>query len=220
MIIERTRGWQVSPRTLQRFFSANGLERARLEGRTCAFGRFEAPECGGLWTADAWDGPALAELGGRHAQLFSIIDDHSRLLPHGAFYPDVGEWWFQQCLKTAVARRGLPRAVYADRGAAFVSAQLNIICGRLSIRLTHSTPGRPQGRGKKERAYRTIAEQFAVEVDLAGITTLAELGRILGCLGRAGLSPPDPPRHRADAARAVAGRAQRPARRPRPQRVG
>jgi putative transposase len=174
-ILWRTRGWRVSARTLQRFFAANGLDRARLEGRHRAFGRFEAPRCGELWTADAWDGPALAELGGRHAQLFSLLDDHSRLLPHAAFYPDVGEWWFQHCLKTAIRRRGVPRVLYVDRGAAFISIQLRLICGRLSVRVTHSAPYRPQGRGKKERAYRTIAEQFAVEVDLHGVATLAEL---------------------------------------------
>ena len=176
-ILARTRGVKVSERTLQRFFAAAGLERARLEGRHRAYGRFEAAACGDLWTADGWDGPALAELKGRHAQLFSLVDDHSRLIPHGAFFADVGEWSFQRCLKAAIARRGIPRTLYIDNGSAFVSTQLKLICARLSIRITHSKPGRPQGRGKKERAYRTIAEQFAVEAAVAGIATLDELNR-------------------------------------------
>lgn len=174
-IIARTRGSEVSARTLQRFFAANGLDRARLEGRHRAYGRFEAAACGDLWTADGWDGPAVAELDGRHAQLFSIIDDRSRLLPHGAFYPDVGEWSFQRCLRIAIGRRGIPRVLYQDNGSAQTSTQLKLICARLGIRLTHSKPGRPQGRGKKERVYRTVAEQFAVEVDVAGVDTLAQL---------------------------------------------
>jgi len=176
-ILATTREVRVSARTLQRFFAAQGLGRARLEGRHRAYGRFEAAACGDLWTADAWDGPALGELGGRHAQLFSILDDRSRLLAHGAFYPDVGEWSFQRCLKAAISRRGIPRTLYIDNGAAFVSAQLKLICARLGIRITHSRPGRPQGRGKKERAYRTIAEQFAVEIAVTGVDTLAELNR-------------------------------------------
>jgi putative transposase len=174
-ILARTRGWQVSPRTLQRYLSAQGLDRARLTGRHRAYGRFEAAACGDLWTADAWDGPALAELAGRHAQLFSILDDHSRLVAHGAFYPDVGEWSFQQCLRTGIGRRGIPRVLYVDNGSAQSSGQLKLICARLGIRITHSKPGRPQGRGKKERLYRTVAEQFAVEVDVAGVDTLAQL---------------------------------------------
>jgi putative transposase len=176
-ILARTRSVTVSTRSLQRFFAANGLDRARLEGRHRAYGRFEAAACGDLWTTDAWDGPALAELGGRHAQLFSILDDHSRLIPHGAFYADVGEWSFQRCLRTAIGRRGLPRTLYADNGSAYVSTQLKLICARLGIRITHSRPGRPQGRGKKERYYRTVAEQFGVEVAVTGVDTLTNLNR-------------------------------------------
>ncbi|MGH3951088.1 MAG: DDE-type integrase/transposase/recombinase [Pseudonocardiaceae bacterium] len=176
-VLARTRAATVGPRTLQRFFAANGLDRARLEGRHRAYGRFEAAACGDLWIADAWDGPALAELGGKHAQLFSLLDDHSRLMPGAAFYPDVGEHSFQRCLRKAIARRGIPRVLYIDNGAAFASGQLKLICARLGIRITHSRPYRPQGRGKKERAYRTIAEQFAVEAAVADITTLEQLNR-------------------------------------------
>jgi len=176
-ILAATRGMQVSARTLQRFFAGAGLDRARLEGRHRAYGRFEAAACGDLWTADGWDGPAVGELAGRHAQLFSILDDHSRLIVHGTFYADVGEWSFQRCLKAAIGRRGIPRTLYIDNGAAFISAQLKLICARLGIRITHSKPGRPQGRGKKERHYRTVAEQFAVEVAVAGVDTLEALNR-------------------------------------------
>ena len=176
-VIARTQGVTVGPRTLQRFFAANGLERARLEGRHRAYGRFEAAACGDLWIADAWDGPPVGELGGRHAQLFSVIDDHSRLVCHGAFYADVSERSFQHCLRTAIARRGLPRRLYVDNGSAFVSGQLKLICARLAVALVHSRPYLPQGRGKKERFYRTVAEQFAVEIDTAGVATLADLNR-------------------------------------------
>ena len=176
-ILERTRDVEVSARTLQRVLAARGLDRARLEGRHRAFGRFEADACGQLWTADGWDGPPLAELGGRHAQLFSFLDDHSRLICHGQFYRDVGEWSFQRCLREAIIRRGLPRAIYLDNGAAQVSIQLKLICARLGIMIIHSRPYRPQGRGKKERHYRTVAEQFAVEVEVAGVATLEQLNR-------------------------------------------
>jgi len=178
-IIARTRDVEVSARTLQRIFVDRGLERARLEGRHRAFGRFEAVACGELWTADGWDGPALAELHGRHAQLFSFLDDHSRLIAHGAFYPDVGEWSFQRCLREAIIRRGLPKVLYIDNGAAQTSLQLKLICARLGIRIIHSKPYRPQGRGKKERHYRTVAEQFGLEVGIAGVQTLEQLNRYL-----------------------------------------
>ncbi|HPZ96181.1 MAG TPA: integrase core domain-containing protein [Mycobacterium sp.] len=51
----------------------------------------------------------------------------------------------------------------------------------LDIRLVHSKPGKPQGRGKIERWNRTVREQFLVEIDTggqAGIESLAELNRL------------------------------------------
>jgi hypothetical protein len=76
-----------------------------------------------------------------------------------------------------------------DNGSAFVDAWLTRACAKLGIRLTHSTPGRPQGRGKIERFFRTVNEQFLVEVadttaaDLAGqgvsqAQALLELNRL------------------------------------------
>lgn len=98
-----TRGGGGFARTLQCIFAERDLDRARLEGRHRAFGRFEADACGELWTADGWDGPVVDELGGRHAQLFSFLDDRSRLIAHGAFYAHVCEWSFQRCLREALS---------------------------------------------------------------------------------------------------------------------
>ena len=51
----------------------------------------------------------------------------------------------------------------------------------LGIKLVHSQPGRPEGRGKIERFFRTVREQFLVEITAevaAAITSLAELNRL------------------------------------------
>jgi putative transposase len=79
-------------------------------------------------------------------------------------------------LHPALAARGVPRAVYVDNGAAFVDTWLRRACATLNIRLVHSAPRRPQGRGKIERFFRTVREQFLVEADalLTGVTDPAE----------------------------------------------
>jgi putative transposase len=71
----------------------------------------------------------------------------------------------------------VPESVYVDNGSAFVDSWLLRACARLGIKLTHSTPGRPQGRGKIERFFRTVREQFLVEIDEDAITDLAQLNR-------------------------------------------
>ncbi len=65
-------------------------------------------------------------------------------------------------LRPALASRGVPDRIYVDNGSAFVDAWLLRACAVLGIKLTHSTPGRPQGRGKIERLFRTDREQFLV----------------------------------------------------------
>ena len=54
-------------------------------------------------------------------------------------------------LQPALAARGVPASVYVDNGSAYVDSWLLRACGKLGIRLIHSTPHRPQGRGKIER---------------------------------------------------------------------
>ena len=55
--------------------------------------------------------------------------------------------------------------VYVDNGSAFVSSQLLRACASLGVRLVHSRPGRPQGRGKIERVFETVRIQFLVEIE-------------------------------------------------------
>lgn len=83
--------------------------------------------------------------------------------------------------RPALASRGVPESVYVDNGSAFVDAWLLRACASLAIKLTHSRPGRPQGRGKIERFFRTVRDQFLVELDEEGagrIESLGELNRL------------------------------------------
>ena len=82
-------------------------------------------------------------------------------------------------LRPALAARGVPEAIYVDNGSAFVDAALKRAAARLGIKITHSAPGRPQGRGKIERFFGIVRQEFLVEIgDGAGITDLAELNRL------------------------------------------
>jgi putative transposase len=81
--------------------------------------------------------------------------------------------------RPALQRRGIPQAVYLDNGSAFVDAWLLRGCAVLGIKLIHSRPGKPEGRGKIERFFRTVRDQFLVEIgDGAAITDLAEMNRL------------------------------------------
>ena len=66
----------------------------------------------------------------------------------------------------------------------FIDSGLRRACAVIGMKLTHSAPGRPAGRGKIERFFRTVRDQFLVEIacgaDGVGtrVATLAELNRL------------------------------------------
>lgn len=165
-----------SARTLQRHFARLELH-TRPDGRPPrSFGRFEAQAANDRWTGDALHGPAV---GGRKTYLFAFIDDHSRAL--------VGYRWghsedtvrLEAALRAGLAARGIPKVVYVDNGSAFVSSQLLRALASLGITLTHSKPGQPAGRGKIERFFRTVREQFLVELGVnSSIGDLAQLNEM------------------------------------------
>jgi putative transposase len=66
----------------------------------------------------------------------------------------------------------------ADNGSAFVDAALKRAAAKLGIKITHSTPGRPQGRGKIERFFATVRGQFLVETDHDQLPDLETLNRL------------------------------------------
>jgi putative transposase len=151
----------------QRLFARLELN-TRPDGRPPrSFGRFEAEAPNDRWTGDALHGPVVA---GRKTYLFAFIDDHSRAL--------VGYRWghsedtvrLEAALRAALAARGVPKVVYVDNGSAFVSGQLLRALASLGIALTHSKPGQPAGRGKIERLFRTVREQFLVELGVDGVS--------------------------------------------------
>ncbi len=60
-----------------------------------------------------------------------------------------------------------------------MDAALKRAAARLGIKITHSAPGRPQGRGKIERFFGLVRQEFLVEIgDGSSITGLAQLNKL------------------------------------------
>jgi putative transposase len=180
-ILRTQLGWAPDERTLQRNFHRLGLT-AATTGCAPVFGRFEAEHPNDLWTGDALHGLCIQL---RKTYLFAFLDDHSRLLPGYRWGYAEDTVRLAAALRPALASRGVPGAVYVDRGAAFIDAWLLRACAKLGIRLVHSAPYRPEGRGKIERFFRTVREQFLVEItgepDVVGrhhVTDPAELNSL------------------------------------------
>jgi putative transposase len=113
--------------------------------------------------------------GSRRAHLFLLVDDFSRILVHCRWVPDQNTRAGQEVLRAAIQRRGLPEQLSVDNGAPYANAALERSCAVLGIRLIHSRPYQPQGRGKQERLGRYIRERFLLEAEAQGISSFQEL---------------------------------------------
>jgi len=152
-------GTILCPSTAYRILKSQGLTRAgaaKVDRR-----RFEAEFPNDIWQSDVMHGPQVMVEGKmRKAYLIAVLDDHSRLLPHARFYlSERLESWLD-AFRQALLRRGLPRRLYVDNGAAYRTKHLEHICASLGITLTHTPPYTPQGRGKIERFFRTVRTSF------------------------------------------------------------
>jgi putative transposase len=164
-------------RTLQTHFARHGLN-VRADGRSPGrvYGRFEAAVRNELWTGDGLHGPILAGTTARRAVLLAFIDDHSRLLVGWRWGTGEDVFRLEAAFRVGLSARGIPDGVLVDRGSAFVSNQLLRACAVLGVKLIHASPRAAATKGKIERFFRTVRDQFLVEID-DGIE-LAELNRL------------------------------------------
>ena len=173
-------GIKPSRATLYRFAAANQLHRSPSKPpvtRSFAFTDF-----GQLWVADFMHGPKLRC--GKHfknAILHTIIDDATRYVVSARFYfKETVEVLITEMM-IATRRYGICQRFYTDNGPCYASAHLKIVCARLGIHLVHTPPYRPQGRGKIERFFKTVRNQFLSDSHSGGIDRLnADLQQYLG----------------------------------------
>lgn len=124
---------------------------------------FEAMVPNEIWQSDVMYGPMVrVENGvrGRQSYLIAILDDHSRMIMHAEFYLSERRESFLDCLRQAILTRGLPQKLYIDNGSCFRALHLDQVTAQLGIAIKHSRPYTPQGRGKIERWFRYVRENF------------------------------------------------------------
>jgi putative transposase len=146
--------------TIYRFIKKEGLSApstAVVDRR-----RFEAEYPNGIWQCDVLHGPQVKVENSRlqKSYLSAIIDDHSRLIVHAEFFLNENLIVLKECLRQAIMKRGIPQKFYVDNGACYRAGNLEQICAQLGVVLTHSRPYTPEGRGKVERWFRYVRQDF------------------------------------------------------------
>ena len=173
----------LSASTLYRFLRQHGLTTQQLLSEpTTARKKFEAQFANQIWQSDMLFGPWVERPGGGKRQVFlqATLDDASRLIPHAQFYPDQGLDSFLDCLRQAIAARGIPVRLYMDNAKIYRSPQLARIAASIGILIVHTPPYQPEGRGKIERFFRSVREQFLADFEPKTLLTLEQLNERLG----------------------------------------
>jgi putative transposase len=103
-----------------------------------------------------------------------VIDDYSRAIAGYLLgFDPPSSTRTALALRQAIWRKGhphwqvcgIPDVLYTDNESDFKSKHIEQVAVDLKIQLVFSTPGKPRGRGRIERFFRTINEMFLCELD-------------------------------------------------------
>ena len=139
---------------------------------------FEFPnDC---WQSDCSVGPYLTIDGKKYkTYIIAFLDDSSRLiLSCKAFYSD-NLVSLLHVFKDAVAKRGIPKKIFVDNGKIYRSLQMQHICASLGSVLCFAKPYSPESKGKIERLFRTLHEQWSNVIDWNSFSSIEELNESL-----------------------------------------
>ena len=131
---------------------------------------FSMPHANQLWQADTMFGPHVQK---RQAKLIAFIDDASRVLCHGEFFFDENTDAMVKALRAAFYKRGLPEQLLVDNGSIYCSQEITLICARVGCILRHTAVRDAAAKGKIERFFRRVRDQFLVrKLDLSALAEL------------------------------------------------
>lgn len=140
---------ELSRSSIHRLLKTHGLSRPTGSGAGEAVERrsYVAQRASDIWYGDVMHGPKIVINGQvRKTYLVSLMDDASRLITHSAFCLGETALAVEGVLKQALLRRGLPKKLVIDNGAAYRAHSLQGICARLSVRLIYCRPYTPEGK--------------------------------------------------------------------------
>ena len=162
----------IAPNTFSRVLKEHGMLKSDQEQkRRLSFSKAYANE---MWQGDTMFGPhAMVDGAMKQTKLIAFIDDASRVCIHGEFFASETVDQLVEVFKSAFYKRGVPKSIYVDNGSIYISQEIVNISARIGC-LHHHAPVRDgAAKGKVERFFRTVREQFLIlKLDLSSLEVL------------------------------------------------
>ena len=111
----------------------------------------------------------------KKAILIAFIDDATRRIVYANFSFTERSLEFEKGILHILKAHGRIVRLYVDNGSTFVSQQTQRIMDIMGIIISHSRPAIPRGRGKIERYFRTVRDQFLRPLDTESLKGLGDL---------------------------------------------
>jgi len=164
----------VSNSSFYRFLKANEVRITHLN--THERKAYEMEFANDCWQVDTSHGLVIS-IDGKKFQtyLIMIIDDASRQIVGQQFFLNDNALNVQFVLKQAVTTYGIPKKVFVDNGTPYKNLQFQLICANLGTILIHSKPYSPESKGKIERSFRTVKDNWINGVDWNEYKSLEKL---------------------------------------------
>jgi transposase InsO family protein len=165
---------QIAPTTFRRIVKQYELLKPDLECANKVRLAFAKAHANDMWQADTLYGPPV-QINGAPAptRLIAFLDDASRVCCHGQFFLAENVDTLIESLRAAFYKRGVPHALYVDNGSIYSSKEIIQICARVGCLLSHTPVRDGAAKGKVERFFRTVREQFlARQLDLSSLEAL------------------------------------------------
>lgn len=162
---------QIKRSTLQEKLAQRGYSsrHMRMYAETgIAARRFQKKYRNQLWHSDIKYGPYLPigkDGGKKQVYLVSFVDDATRFVLHGQFYPMLDQVIVEDCFRQAIHKYGVPEAVYFDNGSQYRTKWMFRACAKMGIRLLFAKPYSPEATGKVER-FNRVVDSFLNEAAL------------------------------------------------------
>jgi len=171
-ILAENTGIRFHRQTIWRTLKDAG-ENKRVKKRIKFYRDFERHHPNSLWQTDFMDAIVVEGIGLVYLVLFE--DDFSRKIIGGTFVQNRTAYHILALLWKSIETYGIPSQIYSDQGRQFKShlgkgyTHFERVCKRFGIETIFGTIGYPEGRGKIERLFGFIQDDFIQEYRFTGL---------------------------------------------------
>jgi putative transposase len=166
----------LKERTVSRLLNVLGYTRSALSSETRVYKKLVFIRINQLWQGDVCEKFHLYNKEGSMTKVYLIgFLDHFCKRFYGQFYVEANLARLMDVLKLSVTVMGRPDKIYLDNAKIYISDHFRLICARLGIRLSYSTPYHPEGKGAIEKFWQYLELDFLPDVRRRKISDIREL---------------------------------------------